>query len=156
MPPFSANFDVTFNAIYIHAMRTLHFHHNLFSILTSHPLFYNYILQHHHLIFENLPVCPLLRSRNRQIRLLLLHKRPKMAQQQQPQQPLMWTIQQGQYLLSMESLVSGMVDIIRNRVTDSLPGHLRAWLAVANERKRVAVRTPGARFGVYRKAGSCF
>jgi hypothetical protein len=53
-------------------------------------------------------------------------------------------VQQGQYLLSMESLVSGMVDIIRNRVTDSLPGRLRAWLALANERKRVAVRAPGA------------
>ena len=48
--------------------------------------------------------------------------------------------QQSQYLLSMDSLVGGMADMIRNRVIDSLPGRLRAWLQVAEQRGRLAIR----------------
>jgi capsule polysaccharide export protein KpsE/RkpR len=51
---------------------------------------------------------------------------------------------QGQYLMMMESLVSGMADTIRNRVVDSLPGRLKAWLQVADGRKKLAIRAPAA------------
>jgi hypothetical protein len=43
---------------------------------------------------------------------------------------------QGQYTLLMESLVDRIVDMIRHRVIDNLPGRLRTWLTIAEGRNR--------------------
>lgn len=48
--------------------------------------------------------------------------------------------QQGHTLLLMESLVNGMAETIRNRVTNGLAGRLRAWLQMADGRKAVAIQ----------------
>ena len=47
---------------------------------------------------------------------------------------------QGQHTLLMESLVNEMADLIRHRVIDNLPGRLKAWLKIADGRKKVVMQ----------------